>query len=70
MEAGNIVEYIDRQKIICAVVLEVKKQRVRLLAENDREIILSPNRLSHVCNSRLDLSKSKNKLVEALNEII
>jgi exoribonuclease-2 len=40
MEAGNIVEYIDRQKITCAVILEIKKQRLRLLTENNREINL------------------------------
>jgi exoribonuclease-2 len=31
MEEGNIVEFIDRQKILCAVVQEVKNQRLKLL---------------------------------------
>ena len=47
MEEGIIVEFIDRQKILCAVVQEVKNQRLKLLTENDREVNLSSNRLSH-----------------------
>ena len=69
METGNIVEYIDHQKIICGVILEVKKQKLRILTENNREIKLSPGRLSHKCNTRLNLSMGKYKLVEALKEI-
>ena len=57
MDAGNVVEYIDRQKITCAVVLEIKKQRLRLLTENNREVNLSASRLLHRDNARLDLSR-------------
>lgn len=45
MESGLVVEYIDKQRILCAVVLEVKQQRLRLLTENSREVSLAPNRL-------------------------
>ena len=38
MEIGSVVEYIDNQKIICVVVLDVKKQRLRLFTENNREV--------------------------------
>lgn len=69
MESGNIVEFIDRQKIICAIVLEVKKQRLRLLTENDREVNISSRRLSHKCKMRLDLSIGRHKVVDALKEI-
>jgi len=69
MKAGNIVEYIDRQKIICAVVLEVKNHRLRLLTETNREINLSSSRLSHKCNKGLELSMGRDKIVEALKKI-
>jgi exoribonuclease-2 len=68
MEKGKVVEFIDRQKIMCAVVLEVKQQRLRLLTENNREVNLSMSRLSHTCNNGLDLSIGRDKLVEALRE--
>ncbi len=69
MESGYIVEYIDRQKIICAVVMEVKKQRLRLLAETNREVNLSQSRLSHKCNMRIELSMGRTRIVDRLNEI-
>jgi len=69
MEVGNIVEYIDRQKITCAVVLEVKKQRLRLLTENNREVNLSASRLLHRDNVRLDLSQGRDKTVLTLKEL-
>jgi exoribonuclease-2 len=69
METGNIVEYIDRQKIMCAVILEVKDKRLRILTENNRELNLSANRLSHRCAMRLDLSQGRHKAVEALKQI-
>lgn len=70
MKSGNIVEYIDRQKIMCAVILEVKNQRLRLLTESNREVNLSANRLSHTCGTCLDLSMGRNKMVNTLKEIV
>ena len=70
MESGNIVEYIDRQKIMCAVVLEVKNQRLRLLTESNREVNLSANRLAHTYKTRLDLSMGRSKMVGTLKEIV
>jgi len=69
MELGSIVEYIDRQRILCAVVLEVKNQRLRLLTENNREVKLSPGRLLHTDNARLNISMGRDKIVDALKEV-
>lgn len=69
MESGNVVEYIDRQKIMCAVVLEVKKPKLRLLTENNREVKLSSNRLLHHCENRLDLGMGRDRVVTALKEM-
>jgi len=68
METGNIVEYIDRQKIVCAVIVEIKKQRVRLLNESNREIKISVGRLSHLCRNHLDLSLGRDRLVAGLKQ--
>lgn len=69
MESGRIVEFIDRQKILCAVVLEVKNQRLRLLTENNREVKLSAGRLLHKDNARLNTSMGRDKMVDALREV-
>ena len=70
MESGCIVEYIDRQKIMCAVVLEVKNQRLRLLTENNREVNLSRKRLLHKDKIRLDPALGRDRMVEALKDVV
>jgi len=69
MESGSIVEYIDRQKVMCAVVLEVKNQRLRLLTENNREVNISPKRLLHRDKIRLDLTSGRDQMVDALKQV-
>ena len=69
MEPKDIVEYIDRQKILCAVVMEVKGNRLRLLTETNREVNLSTNRLLHKSKKNLDLSSGRDNLINALREI-
>jgi exoribonuclease-2 len=69
MESGSIVEYIDRQKIMCAVILEVKNTRLRLLTENNREVNLSASRLLHKDKARLNLAMGRDKMVDALREV-
>ncbi len=69
METGFVVEYIDQKRIICAVVLEVKKSRLRLLSETNREVNLSGNRLSHKSSKLLDVTAGRAHIVQALKEI-
>lgn len=69
MEAGNVVEFIDSQKIICAVVMEIKKLRLRLLTENSREVKISASRLSHRSRQHLDLGLGRVKLTDTLKQI-
>jgi exoribonuclease-2 len=69
MESGSIVEYIDRQKIMCAVILEVKNTRLRLLTENNREVKLSAGRLLHEGKTRLDLSMGRDNMVNTLKGV-
>jgi exoribonuclease-2 len=69
MELGNIVEFIDRERILCAVVVEIRNQRLRLLTENNREVNLGAGRLLHRDRSRMDLSLSRLRIVDALKEV-
>ncbi|MFO7752418.1 MAG: RNB domain-containing ribonuclease [Desulfobacteraceae bacterium] len=69
METGSIVEYIDQQKIITAVILQVKNGKLRLLTENNREINFSEKRLSHVSQEKLDCTTNKDFLVKQLKKI-
>jgi exoribonuclease-2 len=69
MESGEIVEYIDDQKIICTVVMEGGNQKLRLLTEHNREVKVAVQRLSHRGSMHLDLSMGRNRLVESLREL-
>ena len=69
MKPGNIVELIDRQKIVCAVVMEIKDKRVALLTEANQETVVSSGRLSHISRAWLDTSAGRNQTVAALKEM-
>ena len=45
MEPGSIVEFFEEKRILCGVVLELKGDRYRVLAQNSREFTLPPKRL-------------------------
>ena len=66
MKSGNIVEFIDSQKILCAVVVEVKKEKLRLLTETNRELTLATNRLLYQGGKHIDLSIGRDKMVSCL----
>lgn len=66
MKSGTIVEYIDRQKIICAVVLSADGDRLRLLSENGREVKQKIARLSHTSKTVLHTGAGRDKLVRTL----
>ena len=69
MNTGNIVEYIDQQKIISAVILQEKQGKLRLLNENNREVHFSENRLSHISQVRLDTTLSRDFIVTQLKQL-
>ena len=69
MNKGNIVEYIEQQRIISAVLLQENKGRLRLLNENNREVSFSESRLSHISQTSLDTSNSRDSIVHQLKEL-
>lgn len=69
MESGEIVEYIDANRIISAVVMESGNKRLKLLTEHNREIKVAAQRLSHRGRTKLDLKADKNRLVAALQDL-
>ncbi len=69
MKVGCVVEYIEQQRIISAVILEVKNNRLRLLNENNREVAFSEKRLSHMSEDALDSTLTKDSIVKKLQEI-
>jgi exoribonuclease-2 len=68
MEPGNIIEYIDRQKIISAVILSTENSRARLLNEINAEVDLPFHRILHAGGQKLDLSVSRDRMMEMLQK--
>ncbi|HMA66364.1 MAG TPA: exoribonuclease II, partial [Desulfosalsimonadaceae bacterium] len=68
MEVGRIVEYIEQQQILCAVVLEDQEQRVRLLNEKGRELNQKCSRLCHASSTRISVNRDRDRLVQELKE--
>jgi len=68
MEPGILVEYIEQQQILCAVALEDREHRVRLLNEKGEEVNHKVNRLSHTSETRINVSRSRDRLVAFLKE--
>jgi len=69
MKTGAVVEYIDRQKILCATILDIKQQKLRLLTETNREVAISACRLLHQSDRTIDISKSRDNTVHVLRDI-
>jgi len=69
MKIGSIVEYIDQQKIIAAVILSEKKGKLKLLNENSREVSFSEKRLAHISQVRLDTDQPRNTLTHHLQTV-
>jgi len=69
MIKGCIVEYIDQQKIIAAVVLQEKKGKLGLLNENNREVNFSEKRLSHISRDCFDTSLTRQSIVNKLKKL-
>ncbi|MDY6824091.1 MAG: RNB domain-containing ribonuclease [Thermodesulfobacteriota bacterium] len=71
MEKGTIVEYIDNEKLICAVNTDTVMsgaKRLRLLTENSREVNLPARRISHA-GGRLDVSAGRQDLARGLKSV-
>jgi exoribonuclease II len=68
IEQGTIVEYIDRQAIVCAMVLEDSGERVRLLNEHNRELSHKVVRLSHISRQRLKIAAGRDRHIQSLKE--
>lgn len=66
MVPGQIVEFIEEGRVICAICLEERKGRVRCLTESLREVTLSSARLVHLSEERLSLNQSRESLARHL----
>ena len=68
MEVGYLIEFFEEKRILCAVVLELKGERLRVLTQTNREMTLSPKRILHACPSPLSPNLPRQRLLSHLEE--
>lgn len=68
MEPGDIVEFFEEKRIFCAVVLDLKGERLHVLTQAGREMTLSPKRILHA-GPRLSIATlSRQELLQRLED--
>jgi len=68
MEPGQIVEFYEEKRLLLGVVLEFKGERLRVLAQNSREMTLPPKRVLHAGPGLPLAALSRQDLLRRLEE--
>ena len=68
MEPGYLVEFFDQRRILCGIVLELKGERLHVLAQTNREMTLARKRVLHACPSRISPQLPRQQLLDLLEE--
>ncbi len=68
MEPGYLVEFFDQRRILCGIILELKGERLHVLAQTNREMTLARKRVLHACPSRLSPQLPRQQLLDHLEE--
>jgi exoribonuclease-2 len=68
MEPGKVVAFFEQKKILLAVCLEVKGNKLHLLTEENREMTLGPNRIVLASSQTLIPTLPRESLLETLRE--
>jgi len=68
MEPGYLVEFFDQRHILCGIVLELKGERLHVLAQTNREMTLARKRVLHACPSPLSPQLPRQQLLNYLEE--
>ncbi len=65
---GTVLEFYESREILCGVVMAVKDGRFHVLTERNREVNLTPSRVLHQAEQRLDINASRDELAKKLAE--
>ncbi|MFH1134826.1 MAG: RNB domain-containing ribonuclease [Pseudomonadota bacterium] len=69
MEPGKVVEFIEGQGFLTALVTRLKGAKILVLSETDREMNISQNRVLTIFSSGLNPSAPRNELIRNLKDI-
>jgi exoribonuclease-2 len=68
MEPGYLVEFFEDKRVLCAVILDLKGERLHVLTHNNREMTLPPKRILHSCPGQFSPAFSRHLLLNHLEE--
>jgi len=68
MEPGYLVEFFDQRRILCGIVLELKGERLHVLAQTNREMTLARKRVLHASPSRISPQLPRQQLLDVLEK--
>lgn len=68
METGYLVEFFEQKRILCAVVLELKGERLHVLTQNNRELTVAAKRILHACSGPSPAPTSRRQILDLLEE--
>jgi exoribonuclease-2 len=68
MEPGHLVEFFEEKRIILAAVLEVKGERLHVLAPGNREMTVAKKRMLHTCPGSLSARLTRQQWLNLLEE--
>lgn len=69
MEPGYLIEFFEEKKILCGAVLDLKGDRLHVLAQNSRELTLAAKRVLHAHRADLPANASRQQWLEYLQEV-
>ncbi|MBW1982946.1 MAG: RNB domain-containing ribonuclease, partial [Deltaproteobacteria bacterium] len=67
---GTVVEFFDKKKLVCAVCIGVKNERIQVLTESGRTGNVTSKRILHSSEAGLDISSGRENLQLTLKEIV
>jgi len=67
---ARVVRFFYHRELMCGVCLDEKNNRLKILCQDSRQIVLNINRIVHFCTRVLNLKLSKEKLLEELSGIV
>ncbi|UCG13941.1 MAG: RNB domain-containing ribonuclease [Deltaproteobacteria bacterium] len=65
---GTKVEFFESKRLLCAVCMEIKSNRVLVITEQDRQANIAVKRILNLDDTLLDVGQSRSQLVAALKE--
>ena len=69
LKEGSVIEFKDKKAITNVLCLKVDAKNVRVINESNKEFNLPINKISHITDHVLSISKSRADLINELNKI-